>query len=225
MTRRSYRSRATGAGAVLALLTVALAACSSATEVQTQPVTRATAVPTSASEVPQGWILRRGAGFRVAIPPTWADRPDNLRAAPDAAMEVGVPFTGQRQIQPLFLGFVEREQVGTLDWREPILRAQLAAQLPKATFGDSEHVKVAGATDAITFDLLYEESAGTSVLGTPLDLTVIRQRELIVETPGLPKFGFRYAASTADFDQGLWQKLLKSLVVLPAEAEATTAAS
>lgn len=41
----------------------------------------------------------------------------------------------------------------------------------------------------------------------------MRQRELLVETPGLPKYGLRFAMPLEEFDEQLWQQILRSLVV------------
>jgi len=80
---------------------------------------------------------------------------------------------------------VERDQVGPLNIREQVLRAQLSSNLAGATMGQSQRVAIAGSTDALAFDVLYQDNGGTSVLGTTLKPCVFRQRELIVETPGL----------------------------------------
>lgn len=208
---------------LLALVIVTtVVGCSSQTDVRTQPVREATVVPTNRATVPNGWIVHRGPGFRVALPPGWADRPKDQRAAPSAAIEVGIPFTGQSVSPPVFMGFVERGEVGPLTLREKVLRLQITSSLPKATLGSTEHVQVAGANDAETFDVVYPESGGTSVLGTALKPTTFRQRELIVETPGLPKFGFRYAASQDQFDLAVWRQILASLVVSPSDAPSVT---
>lgn len=212
--------RLVGVTAALALVPLVLTGCQSATESARQPVPEATVAPTNKAEVPSGWVLRRGPGFRVALPAEWQPRPEDQRAAPQAAMEVGIPFIGQSVPPPVFMGFLEREPVGALPLREKVLRMQLEAGLPEATIGSSKEVEVAGASDAVSFDLVYEDEGGESVLGTPLRPTVFRQRELIVETPGLPKFGFRYGAPRHLFDEDLWDQIVKSLVVLPAEAQA-----
>lgn len=205
--RRSARVRLLIAVAAPSLLIAVMGGCSSETEVHRQPVAEATVVPTSKAAVPEGWVVRRGPGFTLALPATWQPRPEAQRMAPKASLEIGVPFTGQSTPPPVLLGFVEREQVGPLEIREMVLRAQLSAGLEGSTIGKSQHVKVAGATDAVWFDVLYEDEGGTSVLGTPLKPCTFRYRELIVETPGLPKYGFRFAATTTEFDVPLWQKL------------------
>ena len=79
------------------------------------------------------------------------------------------------------------------------------------------------ALDAVTFDVLYDDAGGTSVLDTPLRPAVFRNRELVVDVPGLPKFGFRYGATREDFDEQLWRQVVRSLVVLPAEVASSSA--
>ena len=76
---------------------------------------------------PDGWTVRQGAGFTVAIPPDWQTRPPDQRAAKDAALEVGIPFTGQPSPPPRLIVFVEQQQVGPLSVREPLLRDTLSA--------------------------------------------------------------------------------------------------
>jgi hypothetical protein len=197
-----------------------VSACDPSPEQSPQALTTAT-VPADRATQPQGWVTRQGAGFRVSIPGDWADRPPELRAVKQAALEVGVPFTGQRHVPPVLIVFVEREQVGPLSIREPLVRAQLPRSLPAgATLGESKHVAVAGSTDAVEFDVLYDAPGGESKLGTPIDPTAVRQRELLVETPGLPKYGLRYAAPLDEFDEGVWAKILGSFVVEPPATDA-----
>lgn len=211
------------AAAVLA--SALLAGCSGSTDDTdpAEPVTEATTVPSDTAAVPDGWVVRRAPGFTVAVPPEWESRPEDQRAAPGAALEVGVPFTGQSVPPPLLIGFVEREEVGPLDAREQVLRLQLENGLPGATLGDSRTETVAGAVDALSFDVSYRSEGGESVLGTPLDPYTVRQRELVIETPGLPKYGLRYAAAEDDFDAELWDQVVGSVVITPDTAPSTPA--
>jgi hypothetical protein len=195
-----------------AVLLMGTASCGSSDE-SPQSLPSAT-VPQDAASAPSGWQTRQGAGFTIAIPPQWQNRPDDQRAAASAALEVGVPYTGQSEPPPLLLAFVERELVGPLSIREQVLRAQLTAGLPPdATIGASKHVKIAGSTDAVTFDVTYRTQGGTSVTGVTLKPTTVRQRELVVETPGLPKYGFRYAAPLDQFSEDTWAKIQGSITV------------
>lgn len=78
-------------------------------------------------------------------------------------------YTGRPVALPLLAGFVERDRVGPLAIREPLLRLQLEQGLPEgATLGAARHVEVAGAIDAVTFDAVYSTPGATSVLGTPV---------------------------------------------------------
>ncbi|MGL5859249.1 MAG: hypothetical protein ACRC35_12760 [Angustibacter sp.] len=124
-----------------------------------------------------------------------------------------MPFSGQPSPPPLLIVFVEREPVGPLSISEPMTRAQLEDALPGATLGPSTRVPVTGATDAVQFDVRYTTRASTSILDTPLRATPVRQRELLVDVPGLPKYGLRYAAPSADFDEVIWAGLLRSFTV------------
>jgi hypothetical protein len=218
---------ATAAAAAGLVLLLAVPGCSADDPPARQalPTATATAVPTDRATVPAGWQIRQGAGFRLAIPAAWQNRPEDQRAARGAALEVGVPFSGQPAPPPLLQVFVEQDKVGPLSIREPLLRGQLSHALPGATLGSSSHVKVAGAQDAVQFDVRYTTKAGTSVLGTRLAATPIRQRELVVETPGLPKYGLRYSAPAAQFDEATWRSLVGSLVVAPGGASASPSGS
>jgi hypothetical protein len=216
------RRRALACLAVVVLV-ASLAACSADDPVKRQALPTATVVPTERAQVPDGWTVRQGAGFTVAIPPDWQTRPPDQRAAKDAALEVGIPFTGQPSPPPRLIVFVEQQQVGPLSVREPLLRAQIANGLPDATLGASRHVQVAGAVDALQFDVSYTTKAGTSVLGTALEATPMQQRELIVETPGLPKYGLRYTAPADQFSEDVWRGIQQSLTVgLAGRATGTT---
>lgn len=192
--------------------------CDSSPERAPQALPTAT-VPASQAKAPEGWATRQGPGFQVSIPPEWQNRPEKQRSNRAAALEVGIPFTGQPAPPPLLLAFVEHGQVGPLNVREQVLRAQLTHALPDATIGTSTHAKVAGSTDALYFDMTYQTKGGTSVLGTPLRSTDIRQRELIIETPGLPKYGFRYSAPASDFNEDQWKLLVHSIIVRPGDGQ------
>lgn len=220
---RGAVARGLAATVGVALGVAALTGCASQTQVRSQKASEATIVPTDRATVPAGWTVHRGPGFTVAVPPEWRPRPDDQRVAPEAALEVGIPFTGQPTSPAVLIAFVERGQVGPLVYREPILRAQLEAGLPGATLGDSTRIEIAGSTDALYFDVLYEDEGGESVLGTRLEPTVFRQRELIVETPGLPKYGFRFAVPRDQFDERVWQRIARSIVVTVGTDDATAA--
>ncbi|KNX38358.1 hypothetical protein VV01_16330 [Luteipulveratus halotolerans] len=203
------------AAASLSLL--ALAGCDSSPEQDPQALPSATVAPDRA-KAPSGWITRQGAGFQVSVPKDWTNRPDDRRGNPGAELEIGPVYQGGSNIPPTFLAFVEREQVGPLETRESILRAQLQSQIPEAKIGSPTQIKVAGATTAVYFDLTYKSDAGTSVTGDKLAPQDMRQRELLIETPGLPKYGFRYNAPAKKFDEDTFKKIAGSIVVRPETA-------
>jgi hypothetical protein len=100
-------------------------------------------------------VAHRSAGFAIATPAEWLPRPEELRLAPEAALEIGIPYTGQPVALPLLMGLVEREHVGPLNIREPLLRLQLEQGLPPGTtLGAPTHLEVAGAIDAVFFDAI-----------------------------------------------------------------------
>lgn len=135
-----------------------------------------------------------------------------------AAMDVGVPYTGQSTPPPRLLVFLERGHVGEIELREQLLRLQLANSLPAdATLDTSTEVEVSGADRALEFDVYYTTAEVRSLTDTPMDATAIRQVELLVETEGLPKFGFRYAAPVDQFDEAQWERVRASIEVRPDE--------
>ena len=211
----------TAAGMALGL-TLVLGGCDAAQDTPPQELAQATVAPSDAAErtapAPDGWVLRQSAGFSVATPPGWVPRPEDQRVR-QAAMDVGVPFTGQSTPPSRLLVFLERDHVGDLDLREQVLRLQLQSGLPSdATIDTSTDVKIAGASAAREFDTYYTTAAvARTVTGTPLKATRIRQVELLVETEGLPKFGFRYAAPVAEFDEEAWERIKSSIEVRPEE--------
>lgn len=163
------------------------------------------------------WILRQNAGFSVATPGDWHVPEEEYRLS-QAALHVEYPFTGQAYAPPRLLAFLERGAVGDLATRESLLRAMLQSQLPAdATIGETERVQVEGATDAIEFEVTYTTSNETSYLNTTLRGTEFRQVELLIETDGSPKLGFRYSAPVRDFDARQWQRIRDSIQVRPAE--------
>ncbi|MGO0575674.1 hypothetical protein [Ornithinimicrobium panacihumi] len=212
------RTFLTLAGASLALL---LSACDSEAPVA-QDFAHATVAPGDAAErtapAPGGWVLRQSAGFSIATPPGWMPRPEEQRVR-QSVMDVGVPFTGQATPPPRLLVFLERDHVGEIDLREQVLRMQLQSGLPAdATLDSSTEVEISGAASAREFDVYYTSAAvERTVTGTPMRATRIRQVELLVETEGLPKFGFRYAAPVSEFDEAAWERMKESIEVRPDE--------
>ncbi|RIK17736.1 MAG: hypothetical protein DCC50_00790, partial [Acidobacteria bacterium] len=202
-------------------LLVVLGACDAAEPSAPQDFANATVAPGGVAErtapAPDGWTLRQSAGFSIATPPGWEPRPDEQRVR-QAAMDVGVPYTGQSSPPPRLLVFLERGHVGELELREQLLRLQLTSSLPSdATLDTSHEVEIAGAERAVEFDVFYTTAEVRSLTETPLKATRIHQVELIVETEGLPKFGFRYAAPVDEFDEEMWERVRDSIEVRPDE--------
>lgn len=163
--------------------------------------------------LPEGWSTFEAEGFSVGLPPDWEERPEDMRES-RAAMDVGIPFTGQPYPPPRMLAFVETEAVGPPDVRDQILRQQLEWGLGEdAEFGETTPVTVEGADAALEFEVTYTTEEATSVLDTPLEATEMRQRELIVETEGLPKLGFRFSAPADQFDEEQWETVRASIEV------------
>ncbi|WP_289017014.1 hypothetical protein [uncultured Ornithinimicrobium sp.] len=198
-----------------------LAGCDADEVPAPQDFADATVAPGEAADrtapAPDGWTLRQSAGFSIATPPGWQPRPEDQRVH-QAAMDVGVPFTGQPTPPPRLLVFLERGHVGEIDLREQVLRMQLASSLPAdATLDTSTEVEVAGADRAVEFDVFYTTAEVRSLTDTPMHATRVRQVELLVETEGLPKFGFRYAAPVSEFDEEEWERIRSSIQVRPDE--------
>lgn len=219
MARRAPRARArriplAGLALILALL---LAACDVGPGEEAQELPSATLDADSAAasghDTADGWVVRQNAGFSLETPADWQVPPAEHRLAP-AALHVEYPFTGQPYAPARLLGFLERGTVGDLATRESILRAMLMSQLPgDATLGDSQPVEVQGAVDAVQFEASYTTADETSYLGTPLRGTAFRQVELLIETEGTPKLGFRYSVPEKDFDQAEWERIRDSIQV------------
>lgn len=223
--------RALPLAAALALaLPLLLTACDVGPGEEAQELPSATldadAAEASGQDVGDGWTVRQNAGFSVQTPSAWQVPAAEYRFT-EAALHVELPFTGQSYAPPRLLGFLERGAVGDLATRESILRALLTSQLPAdATLGDSEEVEVDGALGAVQFEATYTTQTETSYLGTTLRGTTFRQVELLVETEGLPKLGFRYSAPERDFDEAEWERIRDSIQVRPEElAEQTEEAT
>jgi hypothetical protein len=211
--------RATVAAATLLLLALALSGCSGGSGGDDDPTPsaggggsstaspKATAAPTSV--VPAGWQTQTLEGLTVAYPPEFVVRDD----AEDVTLQVGIPFTGQPFPPPQVQFFVETGQVGPLEVREPLTRAQINQQLGGIEIPPSTPASVAGATAAVEFTYEYRTAGGTSVLDTPLEPTDMRQTDLLVEVPGLPKYGVRYSAPADQYDPALWDQIVAALSV------------
>lgn len=177
----------------------------------------ADAAEASGHDTGDGWVVRQNAGFTVETPADWHVPPEEHRFT-QAALHVEQPFTGQAYAPPRLLAFLERGAVGDLATRESILRALLTSQLPEgATLGDTEQVEVDGAVAAVQFEATYTTSDETSYLDTTLRGTTFRQIELLVDTEGSPKLGFRFSVPEKDFDEAEWERIRDSIQVRPEE--------
>ena len=197
--------------AVALLLLAALAGCSGAddaAEDQTGPGPGATERSVTAT-VPEGWTTGRVDGLSLAYPPEFEVRTD----AEGVALQVGIPFTGQPFPPPQVQVYVEESQVGTLQVREPLTKAQISQQLGGIEIPPSTPVEVAGARAAVQFTYEYRTQGGTSTLDTPLEPTDMRQTDLLIDVPGLPKYGLRYSAPADQYDDALWESLVRSVAV------------
>jgi hypothetical protein len=204
-------TRAAALACVLAL-TAVLVGCGGGNR-SAQQSTASAPAQAPAAVVPPGWKTHETSGLSVAYPPEWQPRTE--REARPPTFKFGVPFTGQPAPPPFLAGFVETEPVGNLSVREPVLRKFLESGLPNAVFEPSRRVQVAGASEAVEFFYTYTTSGGESVLGTKLEPTQIRQVDLLIERPGLPKYGLRYGAPVSQFEEELWRQIVASLSVRP----------
>ncbi|WP_151526309.1 hypothetical protein [Serinicoccus kebangsaanensis] len=216
---RAHRALTPGLMAPLALTALLLAGCSPdvGPGEETQELPSATVsddeAAASGQAGPDGWITRQSAGFTLSTPEDW-HVPEEQYRLQGPVLQVEFPFTGQPTPPPRLLGFLERGAVGDLATRESLLRAMLESQLPAdATLGESTTVEVDGADDAVEFESTYTTEDSTSYLDTELQGTTFRQVELLIETEGTPKLGFRYSAPTADFDEQTWERIRDSIQV------------
>jgi hypothetical protein len=163
----------------------------------------------AAGVVPTGWHSSTLQGITVAYPANFAVRTD----AADVTLQVGIPFTGQPFPPPQVQYFVETGQVGPLEVREPLTRAQITHALGGIVIPPSTPATVVGATAAVEFTYDYSTKAATSTLNTPLKATGMRQSDLLIDAPGLPKYGMRYSAPVDQYDKRVWEQLVAALSV------------
>ncbi len=196
---------------IAALVLVAVASCANDDrEREATPRTFATVVKKApAPTVPAGWHTARVEGLTLAYPADFVRRTD----APGAALQVGIRFTGQPYPPPQLQVYVEKERVGPLEVREPLTKAQISQQLGGIKMPASTPVEVTGATAALQFTYDYRTEPATSTLDTPLEATDIRQSDLLVDVPGLPKYGVRYSAPADQYDPELWAQVIRSMSV------------
>ncbi len=205
------------AAATVLLLALALTGCdggdepSKGAETSAAPSTSTGGSASSAPSavVPPGWQTSTLDGLTVAYPGEYSVRND----AEGVSLQVGIPFTGQPFPPEQVQYFVETDQVGPLEVREPLTRAQITQGLGRIDIPASTPATVAGATAAVQFTYEYRTKGGTSVMDTPLEPTDMRQSDLLIEVPGLPKYGMRYSAPADQYDEQIWDQLVAALVV------------
>ena len=210
--------RSTVAAATVLLLALALTGCNGGDEPSTGAKSSSAAPSTSTGEsassapaavVPPGWKTSTLDGLTVAYPGEYSVRTD----AEGVSLQVGIPFTGQPFPPEQVQYFVETDQVGPLEVREPLTRAQITQGLGQIDIPASTPATVAGATAAVQFTYEYRTEGGTSTMDTPLEPTDMRQSDLLIEVPGLPKYGMRYSAPADQYDEQVWAQLVAALSV------------
>lgn len=195
---------------VTGTLAVGLAACGTGPAASTPAPGPASSTP----EVPGGYTLHEGDGFRVAVPSDWTAKPDSTRSFPTAALEVGVPFTGQPRLQPFLAVWADRTpNLGSATSQAQLTQVKIRSSIEAVKVGELQDLTVQGAISAVWFEYSYHQQAATSRLNTPIEAGDYRVRDLTVQVDGVPQFGFRYGASAVDFSEETWQKIVSSIVV------------
>lgn len=196
--------------AVACLLPLALTACS---EDEEPGGTGSGATPGETSSaaaegtVPEGWITVEQDGISIGVPADF-EQVDN----PGSTVSYGIPYADQAFPPPKVDLFVETDQVGSLDVRLPLVVGNIENELD-ITVEDPQDVEVAGASAAVQFSYEYTTAGGTSVTGVELEPTPMRQTDLLIDRPGLPKYGLRYAAPADQYDEALWDDVVASVTV------------
>lgn len=190
--------------ALLCVLPLVLTACSSEPEESVSPDDD----PSDAQgSVPEGWTAVEQEGIAFGVPPEF-EQVDG----PGSTVSYGIPYTDQTFPPPKVDLFVENDDVGPLDVRIPLVVGNIENELG-VTVGEPEEVEVAGASAAVQFGYEYTTQGGTSVSGVELEPTQMRQTDVLIDAPGLPKYGLRYGAPADQYDEELWQDLVGSITV------------
>ncbi len=185
-------------------LLVLLGACSAgdATDAPAGGPAPSTASSEPDAELPSGWTELRSGELAFALP-------EDFRQTGGSTTDQGSQTTWQlddgAEVSPRVDVFVEDGQVGTLEIRGGLLRSRLKAELG-AEVEDPTPVDVRGASGAEQFFYTYD--VDTSEGSTP-----IRQVDLLLDRPSLPKYGIRYAAPADAFDDELWEQLRSSMIL------------
>jgi hypothetical protein len=193
--------------ALLCVLPLVLAACSSEPDESASPDDDPS--ETQEGSLPEGWTEVEQEGITFGVPAEF-EQVDG----PGATVSYGIPYTDQTFPPPKVDLFVENEEVGPLDVRIPLVVGNIENELG-VSVGEPEEVEVAGASAAAQFSYEYTTQGGTSVSGVELEPTQMRQTDVLIDAPGLPKYGLRYAAPADQYDDGLWEALVASITVAP----------
>lgn len=164
--------------------------------------TASSEVTEPAADLPSGWTEQRAGELVFALPQDFRQSGGN---GTDQGSQTTWTLDDGSEVPARVDVFVEESQVGTLEIRGGLLRSRLEAELG-AQVGEPEPVEVVGASDAEQFTYTYE-------IDTSAGRTPVRQVDLLVDRPSLPKYGIRYAATADAYDQDVWEQLRSSLVL------------
>lgn len=214
MARPRHRAGVMAAAALLAALT----ACSTTPDPAPAPdppssPPRSQAPAPPEPELPPGWQEQEPGGVRIAFPQEWQERPAELRAAPDALLEVGVPYPdAPTRPEPFLVLYSYEGETGQFELREQAIVDSLSGQTDFAA-GALQPVEVAGAVDAAELEATYATAGGPTSFGTEFEPVDVVQRELLVDVDGPQQLGLRYVAPADVASDQVWDDLVASLVV------------
>jgi hypothetical protein len=211
------RRRTASVGVTVAVLLVLATACGSDDEASPSAAagsptgSGSSTGATATATVPDGWTVRREAGLRVATPEGFEKYADDRQSATST---YGVPYTDQPAPPPRLAVFVEEERVGPLAARVPLTIGNIEQELG-VQVGPVDDVRVVGASEAKQFEYHYTTKGGESVTGATLEPTRMTQVDVLIDVPGLPKYGLRYSAPTDVYNADEWGQILASVEVRP----------
>ncbi|WP_311208849.1 MULTISPECIES: hypothetical protein [unclassified Aeromicrobium] len=186
-------------------LLVLLGACSGGDDGGDPPSDEPTASSEASqpgADLPSGWTEQQLEDLRLGIPGGFEGAPAQRT---DEGSQTTFTATDGSEVPARIDVFVESGRVGTLEIRGGLLRSRAEAELG-ADVEDPTPIDVRGASEAEQFFYTYDIEASEGS-------TSIRQVDLLVDPPGLPKYGVRYAAPADAFDDDLWEQLRSSVFV------------
>lgn len=201
---------------VVGTLAVGLGGCTGGQPPATGPTATSgtPGTPGATAAVPAGYTRLTGDHFSVVVPSAWTDIPADSRSYPEAAAEVGIPFTGQPTLQPKLVVWVDRsENLGTATSQAQLTQTRIRSEIAGVKVSDLKETTVSGAVSAVWFEYSYHMDAATSKLDTPIEAGDYRVRDLTVQVNGKPQFGFRYSAEANSFDETVWTTMVAGIVV------------